>query len=239
MQLNLAKKALTAFLWLLFGLFTTINAQYKELGIFGSALYYQGDLTEGSIYLSETQPGFGFVARYPFHKHVGFRFHYLGGSISGSDANSSLANIRSRGYEFKSQLHEVAVGLEIFPRSTSLSNSVGLFNKHRWLPYASGSIAVTLAPGKPVATRVTTLKPNPFPEAEDVDNFISFPLNLGVKYFASEHFVLFGEIGTRSLFSDYLDGISIAANPKKNDWYSVVSLGFSIMFDVETCARNW
>ena len=206
--------------------------------MFGAA-NYQGDLSDRSIILKETRPTVGVMFRYPFHETFGLRFHYIYGQLSGSDQNSKLSGNRNRGFEFQTPLHEVCLMTEIHPRKARLNNNVGMFSGGRFYPYLGIGLAVTLAPGTPKATRVTNLKPNPFPEEEDIHNFAAFPIIVGAKTYVSEHLLLSAEFGWRTVFSDYLDGISKAANPNRNDWYVLANVGVSWVFGVETCPKKW
>jgi hypothetical protein len=52
-------------------------------------------------------------------------------------------------------------------------------------------------------------------------NFIiSLPLGVGIKYDLSERMVIALDGSLRLCFSDYIDGISKAAGPTRNDLYS-------------------
>lgn len=48
---------------------------------------------------------------------------------------------------------------------------------------------------------------------------IVVPFGVGARWAFSKSGSLCLEIGARPTFSDYLDGISLAGNPKRNDWY--------------------
>lgn len=55
---------------------------------------------------------------------------------------------------------------------------------------------------------------------------IVVPFGIGGRWNFSEKGTLVLEIGARPTFSDYLDGVSIAGNPNKNDWYGVGGIQF-------------
>jgi hypothetical protein len=52
------------------------------------------------------------------------------------------------------------------------------------------------------------------------------PFGAGGRYNFSSKGTIALEIGARPTFSDYLDGVSLAGNPGKNDWYGFGSVQF-------------
>ena len=55
---------------------------------------------------------------------------------------------------------------------------------------------------------------------------VVLPFGAGMRWNFSSEGSLCLEIGARPTFSDYLDGVSIAGNPNKNDWYGMGSVQF-------------
>ena len=52
------------------------------------------------------------------------------------------------------------------------------------------------------------------------------PFGIGVRWNTTEKWAMALELSARPTFSDYLDGVSMAGNPNKNDWYGFGSFQF-------------
>ena len=51
------------------------------------------------------------------------------------------------------------------------------------------------------------------------------PVGAGIRYNLSPRIALTAEGSYRLVFTDYLDGFSVAANPKQNDHYHTMNVG--------------
>jgi hypothetical protein len=78
----------------------------KELGFFGGASYYIGDINPRGHFFN-SHPAAGIFFRYSTTYRYAFRFGFNYGEISGNDAKSKEPDQRERNLNFKSQLYEL------------------------------------------------------------------------------------------------------------------------------------
>ena len=108
----------------------------------------------------------------------------------------------------------------------SRAGSTGIFRR-QISPYIATGLGYTF-------TNIDLVVPSSdsgmFPEAEDVDKFITVPFMFGVRIDLHEHVSISGEWGWRATFSDYLDDVSQNGNPNRNDWYLFVGGSVSYFF---------
>ena len=228
-MLKLLKKInLTLFAFILY--IPLSKAQF-EVGAFGGACNYQGDLAGGVIIWQETQPAFGVLLRFTPNPYITIRGNFVQGKLTGSDLHSPLPGQRSRGLTFSSSLREFSfVGEYNFLGQTNERNyqsNVTLFN-----PYLFAGIGIASTDGTPVAP--SDRRPYPFPEVGAKSVIPAFPLGIGFKMQFAETVSVGIEWGTRLTFSDYLDGVSKVGNPNKNDWYMFGGLTFTYCFGYDS-----
>ena len=206
--------------------FFKVFGQNLEAGGAVGIINYQGDLADGYLVLHETHPAFGFHLRHFIDNRSALRLTYWYGNISGKDANSKSATLRARNYSFSSALQEVTVQYE-FNLSRKRSRN-GPFKSYI-VPFASIGAGAAFVPGTPTVPQNAI--EDPFPEVGDKNNFFCLPVGVGLRWFVSKQFVLSGEIGSRTVFSDYLDGVSKKGNADKSDWYVISAVSFSYFFN--------
>ena len=59
----------------------------------------------------------------------------------------------------------------------------------------------------------------------------TMPLGLGAKYRFDNNVILAIDCGFHHVKTDYLDGISLLANPRRNDTYFITAITISKVFD--------
>ena len=188
---------------------------------------YSGDLSEKTVELKETQPGFGFFVRYHLNANLSLKAHIYSGSISGDDKNTSRAG---RKYRFGTSIFETAiVGEWAFLAHDRYSNT-GIFKSHLQ-PYIFGGVGFTF--GDPRAEYYGTT-PNqdlkvPLPEEGLKNKFILAPVGAGIRTEITDWLALGIEGGVRPVFSDDLDGMKVNGNPDSGDWYYFAGLTLSVM----------
>ena len=212
--------------WLLAG--GSLSAQYThELGTFFGVANYQGDLPEPHVELIESRLAGGVYYRYHFGPRWNLRGNLFLGRITGDDVHAKSRS--SRQFRFTSPIGEAAVMMEwkIFGRRSNYY--VGLFQPFM-TPYLFAGIAFAWANPKPECYR-SDCPPgsDPFSVEMNQNVFLGTPFGLGVRYDITPKVTLGMEVGQRPVFSDLLDGVSVTANPDRNDWYIFTGMTVSYM----------
>lgn len=187
-----------------------IYAQRAEFGINAGAAGYMGDLNQfNPIKLSG--PNLGAFGRINFDPHWGLGLHYNWGRIQAEDAKSNDLNLISRNLSFRTSLHEVA-----FIGNFNFLDMYSPGSRRRVSPYLFvGAGGLIFKPNyiyrSPDGSK--TLYPLRELNTEDLPSVyknyaIVIPYGAGVKYKKSENWTLFGQIGYRTVFTDYLDDVS-------------------------------
>jgi OmpA-OmpF porin, OOP family len=207
-----------------------MQAQKTEIGFFIGNANYQGDLAEGEIRFEETQVGYGGFFRYHVHPKIGIKFNVYNGTLSGNDANNP--KLKGRGFEFKTNFTELSMNFEWSPFPRKKYDAGGEFMSQRFVPYVSAGVGTTLLNK---VTGSSSVDPSiKLPEQGTPGSLICVPVGGGFKFFISDRLTVGVEGGYRTVFSDYLDGISTKANPTRNDWYIVGGLTVSyLMGEIE------
>lgn len=221
-----------------------IVSLYKtwEFGIMTGGSYYQGDLHDysrnGVNILGETHFAYGIYVKKYISKPMDIRLSVFRGAISADEANFINSPIHEdRGFNFYSKITEFSLVLDY----DLLGNLRFKDEKLHELfsPFIFTGIAVQLSSptnywGEQASMDLQLLID------QDIENLkkthFAIPLGLGVHYDVSARTLLSFEIGTRFVFSDYLDGVSISANPDQNDWdaFGSVQLGFKMGMGIDT-----
>lgn len=188
-----------------------------EAGIMFGVTNYSGDVAEKRVELVETQPGYGFFARYHLTKNFSLKGHIYSGSITGDDKNTVNA---SRKYRFGTSIFEGGLVGEWTPFAKDRLSNTGVF-RPLFEPYVFGGLGFTFADAKAeyYGTTPNTDLRVPLPEENLKTRFLLAPVGLGIRATVTERFVLGLEGGFRPVFSDDLDGMRINGNPGSNDWY--------------------
>jgi hypothetical protein len=226
MNMKKITKAIYCLLFLYVSL-NTLKAQNYEFGIFAGTTNYQGDLADGLIQLKETQPAGGLIFRYSPFSFTSIRFGFTTGKLFGNDATSKRDYIRERGFSFVSNVKELSMMTE-FHLPYYGSADYGIF-KIKLSPFILVGMGLTIVNGQPKAP--TDLVPYPFPEFNSKKNFLVMPIGGGIKLQVSDHIAISGEWATRKTYSDYIDGISTAGNPDRDDWYMFGGLAITYKVD--------
>ena len=220
-----------------------------EGGFLVGASAYSGDL---EFALANTRPIGGVFVRRAFGDYFALNASLFQGLLAGSEKNATEADWRiARNISFKSSLTELSIRSEFHflgntKKISGLSqgasvmdegnNSVIYRKKKRKISpfiYAGGGLVMV----NPKTDFNDSPTPNPVTEAHRISadkavdvsktQFVT-PFGGGLRIpLVNNQTVITIEGGFRPTYSDYLDGMSIAGNPDKNDWYFVGGLGLS------------
>lgn len=236
------------------------NAQDLEVGLFGGAAYYLGDINPGKQF-NEANPAFGAIARYNANTRWTFRFSATTAEITAADANVKFNE--ARGLAFKSRINDFGLIAEFNFFDYFTGSKRDYFS-----PYIFGGIS--LLQFSPQALDGTDLQslgtegqftndpvtgerigPEPY-------NKFSFaiPFGVGVKYSLGKRVGIAFEWRMHKAFTDYIDDIStdyaeVAAtvspyadptgsfeagmqrgDKETNDWYSFAGITLTYKFSL-------
>lgn len=203
--------------------FILLSAQLDtEGGIFLGVANYQGDLAPSPIAASEIRPAVGGIYRYWFTPHLAVRGTVTWAKLSADDRNRSNFTPGTRDWSMRGSLLELAVHPEWHFFEKARYGSTGLINR-QYSPYVSVGLGAAFSNVKLQVPPDDRFK---IPEVDAKKTFIVVPISIGMRFDINEDFLISAEFGTRCTFSDYIDGVSINGNPKKDDWYFFTGLSF-------------
>lgn len=181
-------------------------AQRAEVGINGGGSGYIGDLNQFNL-VKISGLNTGAYVRLNFDPHWGLGLHVNYGKIKGEDALSNNEDLKQRNLNFRTNLNEIA-----FIGNFNFIDMYSPGSRKRVSPYlfagAGGVIFNSI--GKYNGEWQKSLKLRDL-MTEDVryrNYSIVIPYGAGVKYKKNDTWSLFGQIGYRTTFTDYLDDVS-------------------------------
>lgn len=211
--------------------FLQISAQSSSLDlVLGvGASVYQGDLSP-HFFGSTNKADFGFQAgvNYSFHPSVSFRFNYAFASLA-DDEQSYASYHQYRNFAFKTSVNELSAQVVFTPNQGG-----NLAERTRLTPYFFAGVGIGflsiqrdwskfnryagwqewVIPGL-MADSMTALP----------TSTLTLPVGLGLRYQFGENVSLYAEVNKRLVKTEYLDGFSQAANPRKKDAFSTLIIG--------------
>lgn len=201
-------------------------AQTFEAGIFVGAAGYNGDIdVNAQNWWSAKRPAVGLVGKYRLSERWLLRGQLVSTRLTASEKNSSVAWQQARGFAFTNRLNEL-----------SILGEYDFFNIGNFKLYGLGGVA--LAFHTPKTDYNNSDIQNTDSQSNKFTTSFVIPLGLGVKYPIAPRWTLGAEGTVRYTFTDYFDGISNLANPKKNDAYWFAGLNLSYEFGFGKSAKN-
>lgn len=214
-----------------------LNLSKWQVGINGGIFVYQGDLTPSPIGSYRTlSSGFGLYISRVLSPSFILRTNVARGTIKGNDgAYLSPWWRKERNFRFSSTVTEFSelVVWNIFKNNGNQSD-------RRFSPYMYVGAGVSLLnikrdysnmnksffySGSEVAAGLATDMATKPPST-----ILVLPAGLGVEYYVSPKISVTAETAFRYIFTDYLDGFSKAANPKRKDFYHSHTFGVVYKF---------
>ena len=202
-----------ATLVLLFLAFVSVTeAQKVDVGLFGGASNYSGDLTKhNSIFISETKPAVGGIMRINPNPYLDFRIGVSSAYISGSDLNFTDQTLRNQNLSFRSNIVELSAVAEF----NILGFDIDIDN---FSPYIFGGVAGFYHnPQALYQAQWVDLQPlgtegqgtTAYPDRKKYSLYqFSIPFGLGAKVNLGSGLTLALDLGLRKTFTDYLDDVS-------------------------------
>jgi hypothetical protein len=192
-------------------LIISVKAQYSEIGPFGTASFYFGELNRETPFRNSHLGG-GLVYRYNFNYRWSFKVNALYGKISGDDAQSPYLYERYRNLSFSSPIYEGAAEMEFNFFPYEIGNK-----KMPFSPYMFGGLSLfhfnpkTIYQGEEVELKKYGTEGQGTSAAQGrkyARTQMAIPFGFGFKVNLIGNWGLALEWGLRKTYTDYLDDIS-------------------------------
>ncbi len=227
-----------------------------ELGAFGGASYYLGDINPG-LHFKQLQPAYGFLARYSQGTRFAFRFNFTLTEIIGDDYVVKFNE--GRGLNFKTELYDASFIAEFnffdyFTGSKQDYVTPYIFGGFSVFHFTPRDLAGNLL--RPLGTEGqymvdmdgNRIGPEPYSQIG-----VSIPFGLGFKYSLTKRIGVAVEWRMHKTFTDYLDDISTVypgspdlsllpggdttygvqrGDRSNDDWYSFTGVSLTYKFNL-------
>ena len=193
----------------------------SEAGLLLGASNYAGDIVKkGDFDPKSTSLSFGVFYRWYYNMNLSVRFGVNQSTLKGDDFNWEGTDRIGRGFNFTSPITEISTRIEFDVLNHKRRRGGNTFTK-------------TLSPFFYIGAGVGLISPkNDFNLSKNngllaqinedknnrVSSVVTIPFGGGLRYDLTEQFLLGLELGLNPVFTDYLDGISISADPTNDDW---------------------
>ena len=197
-----------------------------EGGLFVGAATIFGDLVENDgPSMKATDFAYGLFARRNVSNQFAIRANLMHGKFTSNDRE--FAYLRDRGFSASTGFTELSVQVDWHLRGQSREVAPTTFLT-KFSPYGFVGGGLTfINPDTDFNVNSAKVKREKIVEDQNSDyakTLFSIPIGIGLDFFLSDRLSIGLESGVRATFSDYLDGVSQAGNPDKNDWYALSGL---------------
>lgn len=196
---------LSAFCFLLLAFPACLMAQTWEVGSFGGAAGYIGDLNQREL-VKPSGPAASVLVKRNFNPYLSLQLNLALGKIAGADSVSNTAQFRDRNLSFHTQLTEVSFISEFnFMKYTPGA----LDEMHRFTPYIYlGAGIVKYNPQADYLGQTYDLRMLHTEGVIYPDVAIVVPYGAGIKYNFTGNWNIAFSMGYRYARTDYLDDVS-------------------------------
>ncbi len=197
-------------------------SQNFEVGLTLGATAYNGDIDIVAKNVgSAINPAIGLLVKYRLSNNFLVRGQALTTKLSASEKNHPSVWRQERGLAFETKLTELSAVLEW-----------EFIHLGRFTGFAFGGGGASFFNPKTDYNLPNNYISDVNPDTETKYSKItaSVPMGVGLKYSLPKDFYLSAEAGYRYVFTDYLDGVSKIANPKRNDAYYYTGLTITKAF---------
>ena len=187
------------------------NRSKSELGFFGGAAYYIGDLNPTG-HFQNTNPYAGIIYRYNVHSRMALRTTIAYGNLNASDSDSKSNFQKNRNLSFQTDFYEFAAGFEFNYAAYQTGHE-----RHWISPYLYAELGVfRMNPKTNFNNELIELQSlgtegqGTNLSKKDVYSRTQFclPIGLGLKMSVSKNISFAIEYAFRKTFTDYLDDVS-------------------------------
>ena len=215
------------------------SSQIYEVGFFLGKSNFIGDVGEtrfiNPIY-NEVVPDWvsGINLKWNRSPRHSWRFSFISGDLASNDLVSKDPRRIERGYSFKTPIRELSIGMEFNFFDYNL-HEPGI----KYTPYVFTGLIYSKFDKLGLQNNIiSTVGGN--------TNSFGIPFVLGLKYRLLEHLIISGEVGSRFVFTDNIDGslsdtenYTNFGNVNNNDWYMFTFINLSYTFGRKPCYCNY
>lgn len=194
----------------------TSHAQFQthlsrsELGLILGGSYYIGDLNQFR-HFKGTQPAISLIYRYNVNTRLSFRGNFSYGNVVGDDQWATESLLKNRNLNFKSDIFELAAGLEFHYMKFVLGS-----DRYHGTAYLFAQLALfKMNPKTSYNGEWVYLQPlGTEGQGSDLNSKhpysliqLAIPIGVGVKFGLGKKATIGIDYGIRKTFTDYLDDI--------------------------------
>ena len=185
-------------------------AQQWQIGIFGGASAYNGDLTSKIFPKKVTNGVLGITLNYELTNRIVLRGGINYTVVGGADRYSNDSALRLRNLSFETKIFETSIIAEYYFFD---------LEEQRFSPYIFAGLAVFHfnpyeydSSGQRVYLKPLSTEGEGIPGYPDRKPYSltqpAIPFGAGIKFVINDNFRIGAEVGLRKLFTDYLDDVS-------------------------------
>ncbi|MEL6917937.1 MAG: DUF6089 family protein [Bacteroidota bacterium] len=213
-------------------IFTGINAQTYEIGLFAGGANNIGDVGRTN-YVLPSGPAFGGLFKWNKSKRYAWRASIIYGSFTADDSKSNTSARQQRGFVIDNSVLEASAGLEF--------NFVE-YNLHKLGPAFTPYLYTGLTYFR---YDFNYFDAGQLQDIDQKDGSFAIPMVVGLKARINQYLILGAEVGARYTFTDNLD----ASNPEgsnfeqfrfgnilSDDWYVFSGLTLTYTFGRKPCS---
>ncbi len=235
-------KSILTILWVLVCTSNLFGQAGWELGFHGGVTGYMGDLTPGKT--PETDYlglNLGLKLGFNFSDNWLLRFDAERSSLEGDDQSFDTPDFTvDRRYSFNSTLYGLSAQLVYEPFGHKRFPGRGGYKKII-SPYIFLGVGFASIDSRPDFSRSNeggTVEINNDLANAGNNSQVLLPVGGGIRFDLSKRASIGLEMSLRTAFTDYLDGISEAANPGDRDWYTTGSISYTFRFTKKDFDRD-
>ena len=202
--------------------FSSSAQKSTELGFLVGVGAYSGDLAPSPFSAKQGGIALGLSYRNMFNPRVGVKAGVNYTRLGGDRLDVPQFNVPEENVTMKMGLVEITANFEWHPLGGPRFNNVDVLEKN-WTPFISAGLGLAFGEAKISTASEFTGR---FPENDDKNTFLTLPLIGGFRFDVSQFSTISLELGSRLVFSDFLDGVSVNGNPDRNDWYWIGGISY-------------
>ncbi len=189
-----------------------------------------GDMiNQNAVFFDQATLGGGLHLRRRLGGILALRAHLMYGSLQSDDAKNDDPSFQQRGFSSKTTIFEPGLVLELEPLANKRFATDGTFKKIL-SPYIFGGLGFGIWSAEPNFNNRSNAGVTADRNEGGDGSSLVLPLGGGLRWYLSPKSSLALEHSRRITGTDYIDGISQAANPNENDVYGFTTLGLNIGF---------